>query len=87
MTTKKTQEKSTTRRRLNGVVISTKMMKTVSVQVDRTVLHAKYQKRYTVSKKYLAHNEIEGLQAGDKVIIEETRPLSALKRWRVVTKV
>lgn len=87
MTTKKTQEKSTTRRRLNGVVVSTKMTKTVSVQVDRTVLHAKYQKRYTVSKKYLAHNEIEGLQAGDKVIIEETRPLSALKRWRVVTKV
>ncbi len=87
MTTKKTQEKSTTRRRLNGVVISTKMTKTVSVQVDRTVLHAKYQKRYTVSKKYLAHNEIEGLQAGDKVIIEETRPLSALKRWRVVSKV
>ncbi|MEK9157525.1 MAG: 30S ribosomal protein S17 [Patescibacteria group bacterium] len=87
MTTKKTQEKSTTRRRLNGVVISTKMTKTVSVQVDRTVLHAKYQKRYTVSKKYLAHNEIEGLQAGDTVIIEETRPLSALKRWRVVSKV
>lgn len=87
MTTKKTQEKSTTRRRLNGVVISTKMTKTVSVQVDRTVLHAKYQKRYTVSKKYLAHNELEGLQAGDKVIIEETRPLSALKRWRVVSKV
>lgn len=87
MTTKKTQEKSTTRRRLTGVVISTKMTKTVSVQVDRTVLHAKYQKRYTVSKKYLAHNEIDGLQAGDKVIIEETRPLSALKRWRVVSKV
>lgn len=87
MTTKKTQEKSTTRRRLNGIVVSTKMTKTVSVQVDRTVLHAKYQKRYTVSKKYLAHNELEGLQAGDKVIIEETRPLSALKRWRVVSKV
>jgi len=87
MTTKKTQEKLATRRRLNGVVIATKMTKTVSVQVDRTVLHAKYQKRYTVSKKYLAHNEIEGLQAGDKVIIEETRPLSALKRWRVVSKV
>lgn len=86
MTTKKTPEKSTTRRRLHGVVVSTKMTKTVSVQVDRTVLHAKYQKRYTVSKKYLAHNELEGLQVGDKVIIEETRPLSALKRWRVVTK-
>ncbi len=84
--TTKTQEKSTTRRRLNGVVTSVKMTKTVSVQVDRTVLHAKYQKRYAVSKKYLAHNELEGVQVGDKVIIEETRPLSALKRWRVVAK-
>lgn len=81
-----TQEKSATRRRLNGVVTSVKMTKTVSVQVDRTVLHPKYQKRYAVSKKYLAHNELEGVQLGDKVIIEETRPLSAQKRWRVVEK-
>jgi small subunit ribosomal protein S17 len=87
MTTKKIQEKSTTRRRLTATVISMKMTKTVSVQVDRTVLHAKYQKRYTMSKKYLAHNELEGIQVGDKVIIEETRPLSALKRWRVVAKI
>lgn len=83
----KTQEKSTTRRRITGKVVSTKMTKTVSVQVDRTVLHAKYQKRYTMSKKYLAHNELEGVLVGDKVIIEETRPMSALKRWRVVAKV
>jgi small subunit ribosomal protein S17 len=83
----KTQEKSTTRRRIQGTVVSAKAAKTVSVQVDRTVLHAKYQKRYTVSKKYLVHNELEGVVAGDKVIIEETRPLSALKRWRVVAKV
>jgi small subunit ribosomal protein S17 len=86
MTTKKTQTTPATRRRLTGTVISTKMTKTVSVQVDRTVLHEKYQKRYAVSKKYLVHNEIEGIVAGDKVIIEETRPLSAKKRWRVVAK-
>jgi small subunit ribosomal protein S17 len=72
------------RRRLTGVVTSDKMMNTVTVQVDRTVLHAKYQKRYVVSKKYLAHNEGDKAKAGQTVIIEETRPLSARKRWRVV---
>ena len=76
-----------TRRRLIGTVVSTKMMKTVSVRVDRTVIHPKYGKRYAVSAKYLAHNESPEIQAGDKVVIEETRPLSALKRWRVVSKV
>jgi small subunit ribosomal protein S17 len=73
------------RRRLSGVVVATKMMKTVTVRVDRTVVHPKYGKRYTVSKKYLAHNENPAIVEGMKVTIEETRPLSALKRWRVVT--
>ncbi len=85
MTTKK-QNTTATRRRMTGTVVSTKMAKTVSVQIDRTVLHEKYQKRYVVSKKYLAHNELEGVSVGDKVVLEETRPLSALKRWRVVAK-
>lgn len=80
------QEKKTTRRRLTGTVVSTKMEKTVSVRVDRTVMHSKYHKRYTVSKKYLVHNEQADIQAGDKVVIEETRPLSSKKRWRVVAK-
>lgn len=75
-----------TRRRLIGTVTSTKMMKTVSVRVDRTVIHPKYGKRYAVSTKYLAHNESPDIKAGDKVVIEETRPLSALKRWRVIEK-
>jgi small subunit ribosomal protein S17 len=74
------------RRRLIGTVVSTKMTKTVSVRVDRTVVHPKYGKRYAVSAKYLAHNESPDIQSGDKVVIEETRPLSALKRWRVVSK-
>lgn len=76
-----------TRRRLIGTVVSTKMTKTVSVRVDRTVVHPKYGKRYAVSAKYLAHNELPEIISGDKVVIEETRPLSALKRWRVVSKV
>ena len=80
------ETKKITRRRLIGTVVSTKMMKTVSVRVDRTVVHPKYGKRYAVSAKYLAHNESPEIKAGDKVVIEETRPLSALKRWRVVSK-
>lgn len=72
------------RRRLQGVVVSAKTAKTVTVQVDRTVLHEKYQKRFTVSKRYLVHNEDATVKVGDTVTIEETRPLSARKRWRVV---
>lgn len=72
------------RRRLTGTVVSTKMQKTVTVKVDRTVLHQKYQKRYAASKTYLAHNEDANVKVGDMVTIEETRPLSARKRWRVI---
>ncbi len=78
--------KLVSRRRLIGTVVSTKMTKTVSVRVDRTVIHPKYGKRYAVSAKYLAHNESPEIKAGDKVVIEETRPLSSKKRWRVVEK-
>lgn len=81
-----TTTKPTRRRRLIGTVTSTKMMKTVSVRVDRTVIHPKYGKRYAVSAKYHAHNESPDIKTGDKVVIEETRPLSALKRWRVISK-
>lgn len=77
---------SATRRRITGTVVAMKMEKTVTVRVDRTVLHEKYQKRYTVSKKYLVHNELPDVQVGDTVIIEETRPLSSRKRWRIVAK-
>lgn len=76
----------TGRRRLNGVVVATKMQKTVTVRIDRTVLNSKYQKRFQVSKTYLAHNENPEVKVGDHVTIEETRPLSARKRWRVVTE-
>lgn len=79
------ESKTPARRRLTGTVVGTAMQKTVKVRIDRTVLHQKYQKRYTVSQTYLAHNENPEVKVGDKVTIEETRPLSARKRWRVVT--
>lgn len=75
------------RRRLHGIVVSDKMAKTVVVRVDRTKLNAKYKKRYTMSKKYKAHDEARQFHVGDQVMIEETRPISKDKRWRVVGKI
>lgn len=67
------------------------MQKTVVVRVDRLKKHAKYQKYFKVSRKFKAHNEGDmsagaqaGAKVGDVVIIEEARPLSKDKRWRVV---
>ena len=67
-----------------GVVISNKMAKTVTVQVSRKMRHPKYGKVFERSKKFYAHDETNELQIGQKVRIVETRPLSKLKRWRVV---
>lgn len=69
-----------------GVVIGTKMAKTVTVQVERLKSHPKYKKQYRVNNKFYAHNENESIKVGDTVIIMETRPLSKLKRWVVVTE-
>ncbi len=70
------------RRRLMGVVVRAKMLKTVTVQVDRSFRHRVYQKVIRRTKRYLAHDEI-GCQPGDQVIIVESRPLSRKKRWVV----
>ncbi|MCH8049099.1 30S ribosomal protein S17 [Patescibacteria group bacterium] len=78
--------KSTQRRRLTGTVVSDKMDKTAVVRVERTVLHSKYLKRYTISKKYKAHDSDNTAKVGDMVTIEETRPISKDKRWRIVSK-
>lgn len=72
------------RKAQKGIVISNKMEKTVVVRVDRTFRHPKYGKVVTRGKKFYAHNETGPLQVGDEVEIVETRPLSKLKRWRVV---
>lgn len=58
--------------------------KTVVVRVDRYVSHPKYHKRYRMSKKFHAHDESGALTVGTKVTIAESRPISRLKRWRVV---
>ena len=67
-----------------GIVTSDKMQKTVVVRVDRLVKHPVYKRYVRRRTKFMAHSEIEGVSIGDQVRIVETRPLSALKRWRVV---
>lgn len=69
-------------RTLTGVVTSNKAQKTVTVEVVRTVRHPRYNKFLKRRAKYYAHDE-KGCNIGDTVVIVESRPLSALKRWRV----
>ena len=67
-----------------GTVVSDKMNKTVVVVVERRYAHPLYGKQVTRTKKYHAHDENNEYRPGDIVRIVETRPLSKLKRWRVV---
>jgi small subunit ribosomal protein S17 len=66
-----------------GVVVSNKMQKTVVVAVENLVKHGMYQKYIKRTNKFLAHSEQPDINIGDRVIIEETRPLSKRKRWNV----
>ena len=68
-----------------GVVVSAKQEKTVVVAVERRVKHRKYKKYMTVQKRYQAH-DLVGCEEGDIVRIQETRPMSKTKRWRVMAK-
>jgi small subunit ribosomal protein S17 len=67
-----------------GVVVKTAMKDTATVKVDRYVKNAKYKKYFVRSKKYLAHDPGNTAQVGDTVTIIETRPLSKLKRFKLV---
>lgn len=71
------------RKERTGEVISNKMAKTVVVRVERRLQHPQFKKVITQYKKFYAHDE-SGAKPGDRVRIEETRPMSKLKRWRVV---
>src|SRR3972149_8626373 len=80
-------EKQIIKRRLEGVIVSDKMQKTVVVAVTRFKKHPKYLKYHKVSRRFKAHDEENIYKTGDKVLIEETRPTSKDKRWKVVTKI
>jgi len=75
------------KKRLIGKVISDKMKKTVVVQVEEIKKHPLYKRRYHFHKKYKAHNEKSELRIGDKVVIEECRPISKEKKWKVIKKI
>ena len=67
-----------------GTVISTKMQKTIVVKVENRYPHPLYSKTLIKTKKYLAHDEFEESKIGDQVLVEECRPLSKRKRWKLV---
>ena len=77
-------EKRTHQNTMVGNVVSTKMQKTIVVEVTRKKAHPLYRRVIASSKKYHVHDEQNTAHVGDVVRIEETRPLSRLKRWRLI---
>ena len=74
-------------KKLRGVVVSDKMQKTVVVAVTRLKMHPKYKKQYKLTTRYKAHDEKGEYHPGDKVIIQEIRPFSKDKNWRIISKI
>ena len=75
------------KKQLQGIITSNKMSKTVVVKVENIKVHEKYKKRYKQHQKYKAHVENGAYSVGDRVVIEECRPISRDKRWKVIKKV
>ncbi len=75
------------KKQLTGTIVSDKMKKTVVVEVELIKKHPIYKRRYKFHKKYKAHDEKGEYHIGDKVIIEECRPLSKEKRWMVIKRI
>lgn len=75
--------KATVRKTRVGVVVSDKMNKTITVEVERRVPHPRFKKIIRMTSKFYAHDEQEQAKIGDKVLISETRPISKLKRWNL----
>jgi len=71
------------KRQVVGTVLSNKMDKTVTVSVERTVIHPVYKKYIRHRTKFAAHDEQNTCSIGDRVLISESKPISKLKRWRV----
>lgn len=75
------------KKRLTGRVVSNKMQKTVVVEVESVKLHSKLQMRYKSHLRYKAHDEKNECAIGDIAVIEESKPISKEKRWRVVERI
>jgi len=81
---KDSKQKKTTKRNLEGFVISDKMDKTIVVLVEKLKYHSRYKRRYKIRKKYKAHDPENKYKVGDKVVIQESRPISKDKHWVVL---
>jgi len=84
MKKEKMTEKSKKKKRFVGRVVSDKMAKTVVVEVERLFEHPKYKKKIKRKTKFKAHDPENRYHLGDEVIIEESRPISKEKKWKVV---
>lgn len=80
----KKQPKKKNKRILQGTVVSDKMDKTIVVLIERIKQHPRYRKRYRVFKKYKAHDSENKYKVGDKVEIQECKPISKDKKWTVL---
>lgn len=74
-------------RKIQGIIVSDKMQKTRVVAVERMKMHSRYLKYYKVTQRFKVHDEKNEYKTGDRVIIQETRPLSRHKRWTILSKV
>ena len=79
-----TEVKEKYRKQLVGIVASTKMEKSITVKVERKIKHPIYGKYVKKSKKFVAHDAANECNEGDTVRIEESRPLSKRKRWKLI---
>lgn len=75
------------KRQLIGIVVSDNMQKTRVVSVETLKAHPKYKRRYRSHQRYKAHDEENQYHVGEKVVMEESRPLSKDKRWTIVKKI
>lgn len=75
-----------TARTLQGVVVKTAMKDSATILVERYVLHPKYKKYHTISKKFIVHDPGNSLGVGDKVVVKEVRPISKRKRHIIVSR-
>ncbi len=75
------------KRKLQGVIVSDAMDKTVVVAIEKIKTHAKYHRQYKVKKKYKIHDPKNEFHKGDMVVFEECRPMSKDKRWKIIKKI
>lgn len=84
-TVKPVAEKTVHHRRFTGTVVKVSAAKTIAVEVNRVVTDPKYRKQYKRTTKYLVHDEAGTAKVGEEVMFVECRPISKLKRWRLVS--